>query len=126
MKARREKRKWVEDKDHVFLSRRGVEFTNVTKSWKLAVEAAGLAGREGLTFHSLRHSFAAHALEGGAAVTDLPSQLGHANLATNQIYAAAVSQRRRDMVMALDFGMRPASAPATRPHAAHRRARRSA
>jgi len=124
LKARRGKKRKVEDGDHVFLSRRGVAFISVARSWKLAVEAAGLAGREGLTFHSLRHSFAVHALESGAAVPDVQAQLGHASLATTQIYAASVSRRRRDMVMALDFGSR---APRTtaKPHVAARRTRRA-
>ena len=42
-------------------------------------------------------------LSTGGAVTDLQQQLGHAELATAQIYAAAVSARRRATVMALDF-----------------------
>ncbi len=75
----------------------------MTKSWAIAVRGAGLEGREGLTFHSLRHSFATHFLEGGGAVTDLQQQLGHAELATTQIYAAGLSERRRATVMALDF-----------------------
>ncbi len=89
---------------HVFLSRRGTPFSNITKSWALALKGAGLEGREGLTPHSMRHSFATHYLEGGGAVTDLQQQLGHADLATTQIYAAGLSERRRAAVMALDFG----------------------
>lgn len=89
---------------HVFLSRKGTPFSNISKSWAIALRAAGLAGREGLTPHSMRHSFATHYLEGGGAVTDLQQQLGHAALATTQIYAASLSERRRAAVMALDFG----------------------
>jgi hypothetical protein len=47
-----------------------------------------------------RHAY----LQGGGAVTDLQQQLGHAELATTQIYASALSARRRAAVMALDFG----------------------
>jgi integrase len=90
--------------DHVILSKRGTAFTNVTKSWAVAVKGAGLEGRDGLTFHSLRHSFATHFFEGGGAVMDLQAQLGHAALATTQICAASVSERRRAAVMGLDFG----------------------
>lgn len=94
--------------DHIFLSKRGTPFTNMRKSWAIAVRGAGLEGRRGLTFHSLRHSFATHFLEGGGAVTDLQQQLGHAELATTQTYAAALSGRRRSAVMALDFGAKSA------------------
>jgi len=37
-------------------------------------------------------------------LTDLQQQPGHAELATTQIYASALSARRRAAVMALDFG----------------------
>jgi site-specific recombinase XerD len=47
--------------------------------------------------------FATHFLEGGGSVTDLMTQLGHSRLETTQIYAAAVSERRRATVMALEF-----------------------
>ncbi len=97
------RRKKTGPDDPVFLSRRGTAFTNVTKSWAIALKGAGLDGRPGLTPHSLRHSFATHFLEGGGAVSDLQQQLGHAALATTQIYAASLSERRRAAVMALDF-----------------------
>ncbi len=45
-----------------------------------------------------------HFLQSGGAVTDLQQQLGHAELATTQIYASAPSERRRAAVRALVFG----------------------
>ncbi len=117
----RMRRKKTGPGDHVFLSRRGTPFSNVTKSWAIALRGAGLEGREGLTFHCLRHSFATHFLEGGGAVTDLQQQLGHAALATTQIYAASLSERRRSAVLALDFRANGEKGATTR-----RRARRAA
>jgi integrase len=89
---------------HVFLSRHGTPWVDIRKSWALALKAAGLAGRPGLTPHAVRHSFATHFLEGGGSVTDLMTQLGHSKLETTQIYAAAVSERRRATVLAMEFG----------------------
>jgi integrase len=109
LRARREKRKTVKDTDFVFLSRRGGPFTNVSRSWAITLERAGLAGRDGLTFHSLRHSHATWFLSNGGSVRDLQAQLGHAALSTTEIYAAAVNERRRATVLAMDF--RPRSAP---------------
>jgi integrase len=107
LRARREMRKEVEDTDHVFLSRRGGPFTNVSRSWEITLERAGLAGREGLTFHSLRHTHATWFLTDGGSITDLQAQLGHAAVSTTQLYAAAVNERRRATVLAMKF--RPAA-----------------
>ena len=38
------------------------------------------------------------------SLPDLMTQLGHSKLETTQIYAAAVSERRRATVMAMEFG----------------------
>ncbi|MCE9638375.1 MAG: site-specific integrase [Planctomycetes bacterium] len=90
--------------DHVFLSTHGTAFVDVRKSWNAALRAAGIEQRPGLTFHTTRHSFSCWFLSNGGAVTDLMAQLGHQKLETTQIYAAAVSERRRATVMALPFG----------------------
>ena len=107
----RAERKRAERKDqpseqHVFLSWHGTPWVDVRKVWNLALKGAGLLGREGITPHSLRHSFATHFLEGGGSVTDLMTQLGHTKLETTQIYAASVSERRRATVLAMEFAPR--------------------
>jgi integrase len=112
--------------EHVFLSWHGTAYHEVRKVWVLTLKAAGLGDREGMGFHCLRHSHATHFLENGGSVTDLMQQLGHANLETTQRYAAALSERRRETVMAMDFPAPSAAKGRRKPHVTRGRERRSA
>jgi len=96
----------AKDNDPIFPSRLGGPIKNIKTGFASAVKRAGLADR-GVTPHVLRHTFAVHFLEGGAAVTDLQAILGHASLETTQIYAQMVDARTRASVDAMDFGRQP-------------------
>lgn len=71
---------------HVFLSVRGRALTG-QRIWQLAKEYAKMAGLEKNVYpHLFRHSFATHLLGNGADLRIIQEMLGHADIATTQIY----------------------------------------
>ena len=70
----------------IFLSVRGHPLTPA-RVWQLVRHHAKRAGIEAAVHpHQLRHSFATHLLAGGADLRIIQEMLGHASIATTQIY----------------------------------------
>jgi integrase/recombinase XerD len=70
----------------VFRSPRGGKLTR-QGFWKIVGQyARGVGIRGNVHPHKLRHSFATHLLGGGADLRSVQTLLGHANIATTEIY----------------------------------------
>ena len=82
---------------NVFLSLRGTPFAPVTL-WLRIKRRARLAGiSRNITPHMLRHSFATHLLEHGADLRVIQELLGHASIATTEVYTHVASHRLREV-----------------------------
>ena len=84
-------------KGRVFLNARGSPLSRVAV-WALVKESARRAGiTRKVSPHTLRHTFATHLLEGGADLAAVQELLGHADIATTQIYTHVDREYLRDV-----------------------------
>jgi integrase/recombinase XerD len=81
----------------LFLNAQGGPLTRAG-AFLILRKLAGKAGLEPERIHPhlLRHSFATHLLEGGADLRSVQEMLGHADLATTELYTHVSDRRRRD------------------------------
>lgn len=81
----------------LFLNLRGGRITrqSCARSLRSYVGAAGID--RPVSLHTLRHSFATHLLEGGADVRVVQELLGHASVATTQIYTLVTEEHLREV-----------------------------
>jgi integrase/recombinase XerD len=83
----------------VFLNARGGRLTR-QGAWGALRNAASRAGLAEISPHMLRHSFATHLLDGGADVRVVQELLGHASVATTQVYTLVTVDKLREVYAA--------------------------
>jgi integrase/recombinase XerD len=81
----------------LFVNRRGAGLTRqgLYKIVQRHARSAGLDGK--MSPHTLRHTFATHLLAGGCDLRALQEMLGHADIATTQIYTHLSAERLKDV-----------------------------
>ena len=92
-KAKENLEKWIGEyrgefkpkADTVLLNFHGRKLTRVG-AWKIIQQRTAFLGKDSISPHSFRHSFASHCISGGMDLRILQELLGHTNLSTTQIY----------------------------------------
>jgi integrase/recombinase XerD len=82
------------DRGRLFLSKTGRPLERVA-IWQIVKRAAKEAGLPDVHPHTFRHSFATHLLAGGADLRAVQEMLGHADIATTQVYTHVDDSRIR-------------------------------
>ncbi len=85
------------DETALFVNHRGSRLTR-QGFWLILKAYAEEAQIENITPHTLRHSFATHALRDGAELRDVQQLLGHVSISTTQVYRLVTVDDNRKTV----------------------------
>ena len=83
--------------DVLFLNKNGTRITTRGVRYVMRKYINTIGMREGVSPHTLRHSFATHLLNRGADLRTVQELLGHANLSTTQIYTHLTTEKLKNV-----------------------------
>lgn len=86
-------------RDFLFLSRLGRPLSRQMVFMVIKELAKEVGIQKSISPHTLRHSFATHLLEGGASLSAIRDMLGHADIATTEIYTHVELTGLRDEIL---------------------------
>ena len=86
-------------RDFLFLSRLGRPLSRQMVFMVIKELAKEVGSQKSISPHTLRHSFATHLLEGGASLSAIRDMLGHADIATTEIYTHVELTGLRDEIL---------------------------
>lgn len=86
-------------RDYLFLSRLGRPLSRQMLFLVIKEQAKAAGIDKSISPHTLRHSFATHLLEGGASLAAIRDMLGHADIATTEIYTHVELSGLRDEIL---------------------------
>lgn len=81
-----------DDTTSLFVNHRGGRLTR-QGFWLILKSYAERAGIDAITPHTLRHSYAIHALRNGTELRDIQHRLGHVSIGTTQVYRELAAKR---------------------------------
>jgi integrase/recombinase XerD len=103
----------VRVQSHLFVNSRGGALTRQGLYKIVQGHARGAGLDQKMSPHTLRHTFATHLLAGGCDLRSLQEMLGHADLATTQVYTHLSAERLKDVY----FDAHPRAKRGSRPNA---------
>jgi integrase/recombinase XerD len=83
-----------QDNESLFVNHRGGRLTR-QGFWLILKSYAEHIGIHGITPHTLRHTYAIHALQDGSSVADVQQTLGHVSTATTNVYVELANAEGR-------------------------------
>lgn len=87
----------IHDQEALFLDKNGERLTRKGLWLRIKKYVRQTGVKEKTSPHTLRHSFATHLLEKGADLRSVQEMLGHADIATTQIYTSVSRERLKRM-----------------------------